>query len=412
MIAAAGRGERLGRPERKAFVELLGRPLVAYTLDALRACAELDELVLIVAPEDVERARTTLLRPGGRCTEKIVAGGAARQDSVLAGLAEASPASARILVHDGARPFVTPQVVTRTLCAAATYGAALAAVPATDTLKEVDAAHQVTATLDRSRIWQVQTPQAFARELLLEALHSAAAAGVTATDDAGLVERLGHRVQVVLGEVNNFKVTTPEDVARAVAFLQQGTEQMGRNVDTRAGIERDVEVRTGLGYDAHRFAPGRRLVLGGVAFPGEDGLLGHSDADVVCHALCDALLGASAQGDIGLHFPDTDPRFAGVSSLALLSHTARLVRAAGWEPLHLDAVVVAERPKLLPHVPAMRRALAEAMGVPTERVSIKGKTTEGMGFTGRGEGIACHAVATLRSKEVRERPDQAAAAPL
>jgi len=361
---------------------------VAYTLDALRACAELEELILIVAPEDVERARRTLLRASGARTEKVVGGGARRQDSVWAGLAEANPAHELVLIHDGARPFVTPDLVTRTVAAAAAHGAAVAALPATDTLKEVDAERWVTGTLDRAHVWQVQTPQAFARELLLEA-HRAGGEEAASTDDAALVERLAHPVRVVVGEAGNFKITTPAEAARATALLAGGGEPPGRRMDTR----------TGIGYDAHRLAAGRKLVLGGVEFAGEEGLVGHSDGDVVCHAICDALLGASVRGDIGQLFPDDDPRLAGVDSLSLLARVAQEVRGERWEIEHVDAVVVAERPRLAPCVSEVRRALAGALEVALPRVSIKGKSTEGMGFTGRGEGIACYAVCTLRRCE-------------
>lgn len=385
MIAAAGRGERLGRGEHKAFVELLGRPLVAYTLDALRACPGIDEMVLVVAPSEVERARRTLLRPDGRRTEKVVAGGAQRRASVWAGLAEVTPASDLVLVHDGARPFVTPEVVARAVEAAARHGAAVAAVPTTDTVKEVDCDHFVTTTLDRARLWLVQTPQVFRRELLIEA-HQAVGPDVPATDDAALVERLGHPVKVVLGDAQTIKITGPEDLVWAERFLAHRDPELDRGLETRGGI----------GYDAHPFAEGRPLVLAGVRFPDERGLQGHSDADVVCHAICDALLGAAAMGDIGQHFPDSEPRLAGISSLSLLKQVAGMVRSEGWEVGNVDSVIIAERPRIAGRVAGMREALAEAMEVGVERISVKGKTTEGMGFTGRGEGIAAHAICTLR----------------
>lgn len=339
-------------------------------------------MVLVVAPSEVERARRLLLRSDARRAEKVVAGGAERRASVRAGLAEVNPASDLVLVHDGARPFVTPEVVQRTLEAAAQCGAAIAALPATDTLKQVAADGRVSATLDRAQVWLVQTPQAFRRDLLLRA-HENVSPELRITDDAGLVEQLGHPVQVVLGDADNFKITTPQDLARAERLLSPRQEE-GR-----------VETRTGIGYDAHRLVPGRPLVLAGVTFPEARGLLGHSDADVVCHAICDALLGAAAQGDLGRHFPDTDPRYAGASSLALLAQTAALVRAEGWEIGSVDAVVIAEQPRLAPRISEMRQALAEAMHLEPERVSVKGKTTEGLGFTGRGEGIAAHAITTL-----------------
>jgi len=344
-------------------------------------------MVLLVAPSDVERARRTLLRPDGDRTEKVAAGGTERCASVRAGLAEVSPAAELVLVHDGARPFVTPELVARTLAAAAAHGAAVAALPSTDTLKEVAEDWSVTATLDRSHIWQVQTPQAFRRELLVRA-HAAAEPGAPATDDAALVERLGHPVKVVLGDANNRKITRPEDLVWAEGVLAQ-----------RAGEEGlETEFRSGVGYDAHPLVEGRPLILAGVLFPGEPGLLGHSDADVVCHAICDALLGAAAAGDIGRHFPDSDPQFAGANSLSLLARVAEMVRAEGWEIGNVDTVVVAERPRLADRVAEMRGALAEAMNIGVMRVSVKGKTTEGMGFTGRREGMVAHAIGTLHRR--------------
>jgi 2-C-methyl-D-erythritol 4-phosphate cytidylyltransferase/2-C-methyl-D-erythritol 2,4-cyclodiphosphate synthase len=384
LIAAAGRGERLGRLENKAFVELQDRPLVAHTVEALRACPEVEQLVLVVAPADVERARR-LLRPDARRRESVVPGGTERRQSVRAGLAEVSPASDLVLVHDGARPFVTPELVSRCLAAAARTGAAVAALPATDTVKEAAADGTVLRTLDRSRLWLVQTPQAFRREVLQRA-HEEVEAEVASTDDAALVERLGLPVEIVMGDPHNVKITSPGDLEQAARFLQQGAREESR----------EVGIRSGIGFDAHRFAEGRALVLGGVQFPGERGLLGHSDADVVCHAICDAVLGAMAAGDIGQHFPDSDPHFAGISSLALLTRVAAMAQAAGWEVGNIDIVVIAEAPRLAPRVPEMRRALAAAMEISPERVSVKGKTTEGMGFTGRGEGIAAHALCLLR----------------
>jgi 2-C-methyl-D-erythritol 4-phosphate cytidylyltransferase/2-C-methyl-D-erythritol 2,4-cyclodiphosphate synthase len=392
LIAAAGRGERLGRLENKAFVELVGRPLVAHTLEALRACPEVEQVVLVVAPPDVERARR-LLRPDARRGESVVPGGAARRQSVRAGLAEVAPASELVLVHDGARPFVTPQLVSRCLAAAARTGAAVAALPATDTIKEAGAEGMVLRTLDRSRLWLAQTPQAFRRQVL-ERAHEEAEAAAASTDDAALVERLGLPVEIVMGDPHNVKITSPADLEQAARFLQQGAREGGK----------EVEIRSGIGFDAHRFAEGRPLVLGGVQFPGERGLLGHSDADVVCHAICDAVLGAMAAGDIGQHFPDSDPRFAGISSLALLARVAAMAQATGWEVGNIDVVVIAEAPRLAPQVPQMRQAVAAAMAIAAERVSVKGKTTEGMGFTGRGEGIACHALCLLRRAPEAESP--------
>jgi 2-C-methyl-D-erythritol 4-phosphate cytidylyltransferase/2-C-methyl-D-erythritol 2,4-cyclodiphosphate synthase len=380
-----------------------GRPLVWYALEALRACSEIAEIVLVVAAEDVELARQSLIRAGtGQC-ERVVAGGADRIASVRAGLAEVSAASDVVLVHDGARPFLTPELVRRCLEGAAIHQAVVAALPAAETIKDVSPDGLVRGTLERSRLWAVQTPQVFRRSLLEKAHEAAARAGVSGTDDASLVERLGHPVHVVMGDPENIKVTWPQDLAQAERVVRE-REHPG---------EREPATRVGIGYDAHRFAAagaapergaerpaaeGRALMLGGVRFEAARGLVGHSDADVVCHAICDALLGALGAGDIGTHFPDSDPQFAGISSLALLERVAGMVRAAGCEIANADAVVIAEEPRIAPRVPEMRRALAGAMGIEESRVNVKGKTEEGMGFTGRREGIASQAVCLLRTR--------------
>jgi 2-C-methyl-D-erythritol 4-phosphate cytidylyltransferase/2-C-methyl-D-erythritol 2,4-cyclodiphosphate synthase len=261
--------------------------------------------------------------------------------------------------------------------AAARDGAALAAVAATDTVKRAGpgAPPRVAATLDRRELWLAQTPQGFRRDLLLRAYQAAGADASAATDECGLVERLGAPVTLVPGEPGNFKITSPEDVDRARALTE-------------------APVASGVAYDCHRFAPGRRLVLGGVEFEG-DGLLGHSDADVCAHAIGDALLGAAGLGDLGRHFPDTDPRWEGVSSLRLLREIAARVAEAGWRIGNADVTLAARRPRIAPRSDEMRERLAEALGVAPSQVNVKATTGEGMGFVGRGEGIAAHAVALL-----------------
>ncbi len=394
LIAAAGRGERLGRSEHKAFVTLAGKPLVGYALETLRSCREITGIVLVVALPDVERARVSLIRSGSGSAERVVAGGADRSASVRAGLAELDAACDTVLVHDGARPFLTPELVGRCLSAAAQHAAVIAALPASDTIKEVAPGQEhslcptVAGTLDRSRLWLVQTPQVFRSALLVEAHERALRDGVSATDDASLVERLGHPVHVVMGDPGNIKITSPEDLAKAENIVRNRAHRGDRGIVTRSGI----------GYDAHRFTEARPLILGGVRFEGEVGLLGHSDADVVCHAICDALLGAAGAGDIGQHFPDTDPRYAGISSLSLLARTAAQLREQGWKIGNVDTVVIAEAPRIAGRIPEMRRALAQAMGIGESQVNVKGKTTEGMGFTGRREGIAAEAICTVWSE--------------
>ncbi|HEY6006359.1 MAG TPA: 2-C-methyl-D-erythritol 2,4-cyclodiphosphate synthase, partial [Anaeromyxobacter sp.] len=255
--------------------------------------------------------------------------------------------------------------------------AALAAVRVTDTVKRAAGAggDRVAETLDREALWLAQTPQGFRRDLLLRAFEAAGPAAASATDECALVERLGAPVTLVPGEPGNFKITTPEDVERA-----------------RAALEAPVAI--GVGYDTHRFAPGRKLVLGGVEFEG-DGLLGHSDADACAHAIGDAVLGALALGDLGRHFPDTDPRWKGASSLVLLREIARMAAERGWRVGNCDVTLAAKRPKIAPRAADMRARLAEALGISPAQVSVKATTGEGMGFVGREEGIAAHAVALL-----------------
>jgi len=284
-------------------------------------------------------------------------------------------------------------LVRRCLEAAREHGAVVAAVPATDTVKEAGADGAVTGTLDRSKLWLVQTPQAFRREVLTRAYERAEQRGLHGTDDASFVESSGHTVHVVMGDRGNIKVTWPDDVVLCEHL-------MGREGE---GMHPGRAMRVGVGFDAHRFAEDKPLVLAGVRIREKRGLLGHSDADVACHAICDALLGAAAAGDIGGPFPDSDPAYAGISSLALLTRSAEVVRKGGWEIENVDAVIIAEEPRVGPRVREMREALAAAMGVEVDRVNVKGKTTEGMGFAGRGEGIASEAVAILRSGPERER---------
>jgi 2-C-methyl-D-erythritol 4-phosphate cytidylyltransferase/2-C-methyl-D-erythritol 2,4-cyclodiphosphate synthase len=349
-------------------------------LAALRGCPEISEIVLVVRAEDMESARLLLASSPGSQTETVVVGGADRQESVRRGLDEVSPAADLVLIHDGARPFVSADLLSRSIASARRHGAAVAAVPLSDTVKRAGPETTVVETLDRRHLWAVQTPQTFRRDLLVEAYAAAERDGFRATDDAALVEHLGAPVHLIEGSVDNFKITTPADLARAEERLRP------------AGI-----ARTGFGYDVHRRAEGRRLVLGGVTFPGEPGLVGHSDADVLTHAVADAVLGAAALGDIGVHFPDTDPQYAGADSLHLLAAVTDLAGAAGYRVDNIDAVVVCEAPKVAPHVASMRAHLAAALRVTVEQVSVKGTTTEGMGFTGRGEAIAAYAVAVVSS---------------
>lgn len=376
IVAAGGSGVRAG--VAKQWLALGGETVLRRSARLLAACEAVDELVAVVPAGEEARGAAELAGLGKPV--RVVAGGVARAESVRNGLA-ALPECAVVLVHDAARPFASPALVARVAEAAARDGAALAAVPATDTVKRGAPAPgdppavRVAETLDRRALWLAQTPQGFRRDLLLRAYAAAGADAAAATDECALVERLGAPVTLVPGSPGNFKITGPEDVERA-----------------RAAVEAPVAM--GVGYDTHRFAPGRALVLGGVAFEG-DGLLGHSDADVCAHAIGDAILGAAGLGDLGRHFPDTDPRWKGVSSMTLLREIARKAAERGWRVGNCDVTLAAKRPKIAPRAEEMRSRLSEALGVSPAQVNVKATTGEGMGFVGRGEGIAAHAVALL-----------------
>ncbi|OUN01689.1 MAG: hypothetical protein BAA04_00945 [Firmicutes bacterium ZCTH02-B6] len=422
IIPAAGQGQRMGQGGRpKQYLPLLGKPIVRWTLEACAAARCVSRLVLVVAPDDVDVCRRWVAQATGDKPVYVVAGGSERQESVSRGLAAVGDDVSLVAVHDGVRPLVQPALLDAVVSAAARHGAATAAVPVKDTVKQVRDGW-VQATPERASLRLVQTPQAFHRELLIAAHNQARAAGWQATDDAALVERLGHPVAIVDGAYDNIKITTAEDLLLAETLLaarlrgpfpgargsgepfvqqQPGAPSGGAapaaqvGPDPAAASAEGFPVRVGIGYDVHRFAPGRPLVLGGVEIPFEKGLAGHSDADVLLHAIMDALLGAAALGDIGRHFPDTDPAFSGASSLRLLEEVVQRVRAAGWRVGNVDATVVLERPKIAPYVPLMRERLAGVLGVGPDRVNIKATTNEGLGFVGAGDGAVAYATATL-----------------
>ena len=311
----------------------------------------------------------------------IVDGGERRQDSVRHAFERIDRRSEVVVIHDAARPLVTDALIRRTIDAAFAAGAAIAALRASDTVKRADAAGRIAETLPRDRIYLAQTPQAFRVDVLRHALTIRA----DATDEAALAEQAGHPVQLVDGDPRNVKITTPEDLTLAERLL--GTPE---------GVPfAPSGLRIGNGYDLHRLVEGRPLVLGGVTIPFDKGLLGHSDADVICHAITDAILGAAGAGDIGRHFPDTDAAWKDADSVDLLRRAAAIVAAAGYTVVNVDVVVVAQRPKLSPHADAIRARVAAAIGCDPLQVSVKGKTNEGVDSVGAGEAIAAHAVALL-----------------
>ena len=378
IIAAGGRGVRMGRDSPKQLRSLGGVTILQRSVAAFDRCSRVDEIVLVAPPELATDLSLASMSNGTPL--RVVSGGHRRQDSVARGFDASSSSSEIIVVHDAARPLCSTELITRTIEAASRHGAAIAALPVNDTVKQLAAGDDrfVGRTLARQSIVLAQTPQAFHREILAEAIRIGRRE-VEATDEAVLAERAGHRIALVEGDPRNIKITTERDMSIARRLLG----------DTMA------TERVGFGYDLHRLIEGRPLVLGGVRIPHDRGLAGHSDADAVCHALGDAILGAAACGDIGRHFPDTDPRWEGVSSIELLRTIVDLVRSRGFMVVNLDVVIVAERPKIGPHVDRIREAVASAVGIEPDAVSIKGKTNEGVDATGRGEAIATHAVALL-----------------
>ena len=389
VVVAAGRGQRLAAPD-KVLLPLAGQPMLAWSLAAIAATPQIGTVVVVAGEHTIAAVEALIEERAFQKVVAVVPGGERRQDSVAAGLAALPGQTEVVLIHDGARPLADADLFRRCAEAAATTGAVIAAMPVADTLKRVAGADRVIAgTVDRSGLWAAQTPQAFRLDVLRRAFASNAGADVT--DEALLCEAAGIPVQVVPSSSANLKVTHPEDVAVAEALLLARTPLQ----EIAPLPASPPPFRTGIGYDIHRFAPGRRLVLGGVEIPHELGLDGHSDADVLLHAIADAILGAAALGDIGQHFPPGDARFRDADSQDLLRESVRLARAAGWAPANIDATLLAEAPRIGPHVPLMRERITACLGLGPDAVGVKATTNETLGAIGRREGIAALAVATL-----------------
>ncbi len=379
IIAAAGSGRRLGAGVPKQLLELGGRSLLERSVRAFLSHPRVRDVVVALPAALAAEPPAGL---DGLPRLRVVAGGERRQDSVANAFDAVAADADIVLVHDAARPFVSADVISRSIDAAAQHGAAIAAMPASDTVKRVDGT-VIVATLPRESIYLAQTPQAFRREVLREAV-ALGRSGVSATDEAVLAERAGHPVHVIAGDAANVKITTAGDLDAA----------RGRVLEAREGPGAGGAY-VGIGYDLHRLVSGRPLVLGGVVVPSDRGALGHSDADVVCHAVTDAVLGAARAGDIGRLFPDSDARFENASSLELLRRAADAVRERGFAVHNVDVVVVLERPKLAPYREQMEQNVAGALSLEAGRVSVKAKTNEGVDAIGRGEALAAHAAASL-----------------
>jgi 2-C-methyl-D-erythritol 4-phosphate cytidylyltransferase / 2-C-methyl-D-erythritol 2,4-cyclodiphosphate synthase len=379
IIAAAGEGRRLGATVPKQLLDLGGRSILERSVAAFVRHDRVDDVV-VVLPAGLVDGPHKWMDGGGSGPVRVVAGGSRRQESVANAFACVSPTTDVVLVHDAARPFVSSALISRAIDAAVTHGAAIVAIPARDTVKQVERLANdvvISGTVPRETIYLAQTPQAFRRDVLAAAV-AIGRTGVDATDEAMLAERAGHRVHVIEGDPANVKITTATDLdtaRRAIASARCG--------------------RIGTGYDLHRLVDGRPLLLGGVSVPSDKGAIGHSDADVVCHAVIDAILGAACAGNVGQHFPDTDPRWQGASSVQMLRDSRQLVQARGFTVDNVDVTVILERPKIAPFIDRIRAELATALEIAADQVSVKGKTNEGVDAVGRGEAIAAHAVALL-----------------
>lgn len=379
IVVAGGRGSRVGGAIPKQFRRLAGEPVIRTSLAMFASHPEIARVQPVIHRDDSALYATAI---AGLDLAVPVFGGDTRQASVLAGLEAVAPDTPDVvLVHDAARPFASAALTSRAIAAARANGAAVPALSITDTVKLVDQTGRVQQTVDRTTLRIVQTPQAFAFAPLYDAHRKAAESGrQDFTDDAALAEWAGLKVQVFEGEADNIKLTSAEDFNRAelIKFAALG------------------DLRTAQGVDVHAFGPGDHVMLGGVRIENQRGLSGHSDADVVLHALVDAILGALADGDIGSHFPPSDPRWRGVSSDRFLKYAAARVTARGGHIVHLDVSIVCETPRIGPHRDAMRARIAELAGLAVDRVAVKATTSEGLGFTGRNEGIAAFATATIR----------------
>jgi len=387
VIVAAGRGTRMGLERNKVLYPVCGAPIIVHTVRAFADSGLFDGgIVVVTGEQDMEEMRG-MMDAAGLCVT-FVKGGADRQESVYNGVCACPEAADVIAIHDGARPLVSREVILRTIESAKAHGSGVAAVMLKDTVKRVDASGIVIDTPLRDTLRAVQTPQTFDAKLIREA-HEAYKTGERATDDAMLIERMGHAVYLTEGDVENIKLTTPEDMLLA--------EQVMKKRGT-AKKEEPSMIRFGHGYDVHRLVEDRKLILCGVEVPYTLGLLGHSDADVAYHALTDALLGAAAMGDIGRHFPDTDPQYKGADSGKLLDHVMELIWEKGYVVGNVDVTIICQRPKLKDYIEQMRQNVAAHLKVDVDCVNVKATTTEKLGFEGEGLGISTHAVACLMKK--------------
>lgn len=376
IIAAAGNGTRMNSATSKQFIKLGTMPVLARTLLAFECAHEVDEVIVVTRKYDIDTAWELIHKYGIKKVTDVIIGGSTRQESVMSALNCVK--GNKVLIHDGARPFITPGQINSVANALTECDAAALGIPVKDTLKRVSGTGYITETCDRTALFSIQTPQGFKTELIKNAHKYAKESGAKATDDCALCEDIGISVKIIQGSASNIKITTPDDLEVAQGLLKN--------------MECEHKMRVGFGYDVHKLIEGRPLIIGGVQIPYERGLLGHSDADVLLHAIMDALLGAAALGDIGKHFPDTDEKWSGADSTKLLEKVGSLLAESGAKIINIDATIIAQKPKMAPYIEEMVEIVEKTLNLPKGSVNIKATTTEKLGFCGREEGIAAEAI--------------------
>ncbi len=377
IIAAAGSGSRMKSDTSKQFIELNGIPVLIRTLMAFDKACEIDGVIIVTRKQDIEPVKDMVKRYNIKKVITIAIGGDTRQESVSNALKLTD--SEYVLIHDGARPFVTPEQINSVALSLSENDAAALGKPITDTLKIAENGY-ILKTQERASLYGIQTPQGFKTDIIKNAHKEAKENGLSVTDDCALCEKMGIKIKIIEGSSSNIKITTPDDLPLAMAIL---------NLEGK-------DMRIGSGYDVHKLVENRPLIIGGVNIPYELGLLGHSDADVLLHAIMDAMLGAAALGDIGRHFPDTDNKWKGADSMKLLEAVNNLLKSNGHLVHNIDATIIAQKPKMAEFIHQMRQNVASALGISIDSINIKATTTEKLGFCGRGEGIAAEAVCTIK----------------
>lgn len=383
ILLAAGQGKRMKAGQNKQFLSLKNKPLLIHTLEAFDGDNWCKTILLVINPDEEVKIYNLLKSYTFNTEIKIIYGGKERQDSVYQGLKQCDQTKL-VFIHDGARPFISEHYLHELARKTNECGASLLAVPVTDTIKQVE--KEKLNTLNRSMLWAAQTPQAFQFNIIFNAHRQANSEGYLGTDDASLVERMNHPVKIVQGSYDNIKLTTPEDLEKALAIIDKQIIRKKEGSDM---------FRVGQGFDVHQLVEGRPCIIGGVTIPYEKGLLGHSDADVLLHTVADACLGAVGEGDIGKHFPDTDPEFKDADSINLLARVWCIVKEKGYKLGNLDSTIIAQAPKMAPYINDMRDNIARILEAEPSQINVKATTTEKLGFPGRKEGIASQASVLL-----------------